>query len=320
MTPVRPVTVRAARPDEIPALSTVPGDSERNASTAAYLELLLAKQCTRPEWCLVAESDGVLLGNVVLWTMPGRDVPTDVVLLDSAGIAENIATDSATGEALLAAAALLARGLGATEQGHVLDTPAQPPQFQRNAEFREQLLARAGFSLIRDGRRFIWRDGAPLPPQDSRLTWRSLADLGPEPFIDVLADVFTDTADSIFRDEVAERGPRGAAQLNFDDMREMDHQPQWYEIGYNADDRAVAVSLPARNAGSAVIGLVGVASTYRGHGYASAVVARGAHILVAHGATEIRGDCDAANVGMAKAFERAGFTNFANRKMFRRPL
>ena len=136
MTAVQPATVRTAHPDEIPALSTVPGDSERNASTAAYLELLLAKQCTRPDWCLVAESDGVLFGNVVLWTMPGRDVPMDVVLLD--------ASDDATGDALLAAAAALARGLGATEQGNVLDTPAQPPQFQRDAEFREQLLARGG--------------------------------------------------------------------------------------------------------------------------------------------------------------------------------
>ena len=244
--------------------------------------------------------------------MPGRDIPVDIVLLD--------APDDATGEALLAAAAALARDLGATEQGHVLDTPGQAPQFQRNAEFREQLLARAGFSLIRDGRRFIWRAGTPLPPQDSRLTWRSLPDLGREPFIDVLADVLVDTADSILRDEVAEHGARGAAALNFDDMAGMDHEPEWYEIGYDADDRPVAVSLPARNAGSAVIGLVGVASAHRGRGYATAVVARGTHILVDNGATEIRGDCDTANVGMAKAFERAGFTTFARRKMFRRPL
>ena len=58
MTAVQPVTVRPARANEIPALTTFPDDSERNASTAAYLELLLAKECTRPEWCLVADSDG----------------------------------------------------------------------------------------------------------------------------------------------------------------------------------------------------------------------------------------------------------------------
>jgi GNAT superfamily N-acetyltransferase len=312
VTVARPVVVRPAHSDEIPALTTIPGDGERNASTAAYLDLLLAKQCTRPEWCLAAESAGRLIGNVVLWAMPSRDVPVDIVLLE--------APDTATGDALLAAAAALARGLGATEQGHVLDTPGQAPQFQRDEGFREQLLARAGFSLIRDGRRFIWRAGTPLPPRDSRLTWRSLPELGPEPFIDVLADVLTDTADSILRDEVAEHGARGAAKLNFDDMGEMDHQAEWYEIGYDAEHRPVAVSLPARNASSAVIGLVGVAAAHRGHGYATAVVARGTHILAEHGAAEVRGDCDTANAGMAKAFERAGFTSFARRKMFRRPL
>gem|GEM_PF-5624790 len=49
MTVVRPISVRPAHPDEIPALTTIPGDGERDASMAAYLELLLAKECTRPE-------------------------------------------------------------------------------------------------------------------------------------------------------------------------------------------------------------------------------------------------------------------------------
>jgi len=31
-------------------------------------------------------------------------------------------------------------------------------------------------------------------------------------------------------------------------------------------------------------------------------------------------DCDAGNVGMFRAFRRAGYRNFANRKMFSRPL
>jgi len=66
--------------------------------------------------------------------------------------------------------------------------------------------------------------------------------------------------------------------------------------------------------------MVGVATGHRGKGYATAVVARGTQILVAGGATEIRGDCDAANIAMFKAFQRCGYANFANRKMFRRPL
>jgi hypothetical protein len=42
--------------------------------------------------------------------------------------------------------------------------------------------------------------------------------------------------------------------------------------------------------------------------------------LAAAGATEIRGDCDAGNIGMAKGFERSGYANFSDRRMFSREL
>jgi RimJ/RimL family protein N-acetyltransferase len=103
-------------------------------------------------------------------------------------------------------------------------------------------------------------------------------------------------------------------------MLELIHEKDWFEIGYDRQDRPVAISLPARTPSSAVIGLVGVATAARGHGYATAVVARGTKILVTAGATEIRGDCDTGNIGMSKAFQRAGYHNFANRTMFSRPL
>lgn len=306
------LTIRTARPGELPALTTYPEDDERNAATAAYLAGLLDSGCTRPEWCLVAERDGRLTGNVVLWTIPGRTVPMDIVLLDPG--------DPDTGEALLAYAAEQARELGAQTQGHVLDTPAQAPQFQRDPQLREKLLAAAGFTVARDGCRFLWTAGDSMPAQDERLHWRSLADLGEAPFVELLADAFTDTKDSIFQAEIAEHGLRGAAERNVADMLEMDHQPDWYEIGYDFAGTPVAISMPARTPTSAVIGLVAVARVGRGQGYASSVVARGTQVLVDAGVGEIRGDCDAGNIGMLKAFQRAGYRNFANRKVFTRSL
>lgn len=304
--------IRPARPEELPALTTYPNDDERNAATAAYLGGLLDVGCTRPEWCLVAERDGSLAGNVVLWTMPGHTPPTDIVLLEFG--------DADTGHALLTQAADLARSLGASAQGHVLDTPSQAPQFQRDPDTREAVLTANGFTVSRDGLRFLWRAGDQIPAQDERLRWRSLAQLGEAPFVDLLADTFTDTKDAIFLAEIAEHGLRGAAERNIAEMLELDHEPDWFEIGYDRDDRPVAISMPARNPTAAVIGLVGIATAARGQGYATAVVARGTAILAASGATEIRGDCDATNIAMSKAFQRAGYHTFANRKVFRRPL
>ncbi|MFC9385402.1 GNAT family N-acetyltransferase [Streptomyces venezuelae] len=324
-------SVRPARPDELPALVEHPGDPERNAATRAYLTQLLDNRCTRPEWCLVTEDgDGRLTGSVVLWTMPGHEVPLALVLFEAPKDAPE------TAAALLDAAASVAGKLGATELEHVVDSPAQAPQFQRDPERRAELLRASGFGVIRDGRRFGLRvpaadgsgdagpeaPGAPdaLPADDPRLTFRSLAELGPEPFVAVLAELLADTADARLAADVRQHGARRAAELLFEETAELKHEPAWWELGYDADGTVAVISLPAENPAFPVIGFVGVAPAHRGKGYATSVVIRGTRVLVAAGATEIRGDCDAANVAMARAFERAGYENFAARLEFARTL
>ncbi|MCX4979974.1 GNAT family N-acetyltransferase [Streptomyces sp. NBC_00572] len=310
--------VRPARPDELPALVEHPDAPERNAATRAYLTELLDSGCTRPEWCLVAEDgDGRLTGSVVLWTIPGHEVPLAFVLFEAP-------EDSAeTGAALLDAATAKARELGATELEHVVDSPAQAPQFQRDPERRGELLRASGFEAVRDGRRFsLHAPGMPdgPPADDPRLTFRSLAELGPEPFVAVLAELLADTADARLAADVRQHGARRAAELLFEETAELKHEPGWWELGYDADGTVAVISLPAENPSVPVIGFVGVAPAHRGKGYATSVVVRGTRVLVAAGATEIRGDCDAANVAMARAFERAGYVNFADRLEFARTL
>ncbi|MEV8531517.1 GNAT family N-acetyltransferase [Streptomyces sp. NPDC051211] len=312
-------SIRTARPEELPALAEHPGDTERNAATRAYLAQLLDSKCTRPEWCLVAEdADGRPAGSVVLWTIPGHAVPLAVVLFEAPADAPE------AGTALLDAAAAKARELGATELEHVVDSPAQAPQFQRDPERRGELLRQAGFRVVRDGRRFSRRIPlaglAELPADDPRLTFRSLAELGPGAFTDVLQDLLADTADARLAADVWEHGARRAAELLFEETAELRHEPDWWEIGYDADGTPAVISLPAENPSVPVIGFVGVVPAHRGKGYATSVVVRGTRVLAAHGATEVRGDCDAANVAMAKAFRRAGYENFADRLEFSRPL
>ncbi|MFD9241885.1 GNAT family N-acetyltransferase [Streptomyces sp. NPDC059556] len=324
-------SVRPARPDELPALVEHPGDPERNAATRAYLAQLLDSGCTRPEWCLVAEDgDGRLTGSVVLWTVPGHEVPLALVLFEAPEDAPE------TAAALLDAAAVKARELGATELEHVVDSPAQAPQFQRNPEHRGELLRASGYAVLRDGRRFGLRlpaatgsggagpepSGVPdgLPADDPRLTFRSLAELGPDPLVAVLAELLADTADARLAADVRQHGARRAAELLFEETAELKHEPAWWELGYDADGSVAVISLPAENPSVPVIGFVGVAPAHRGKGYATSVVVRGTRVLAGAGATEIRGDCDAANVAMAKAFERAGYVNFADRLEFGRAL
>ncbi|MFD9408194.1 GNAT family N-acetyltransferase [Streptomyces sp. NPDC059989] len=307
--------IRIARPDELPALVEYPGDTERNAATREYLGQLLDRKCTRPEWCLVAEgSDGRPSGSVVLWTIPGHEVPLAVVLFEAPEDSPE------TGIALLDAAAAKARELGATELEHVVDSPAQAPQFQRDPQRRGELLRGARFTVVRDGLRFSHQVSGELPADDPRLDFRSLADLGRQPFIDVLQELLADTADARLAADVQRHGLRRAAELLFEETAELRHEPDWWEIGYDADGTPAVVSLPAENPSVPVIGFVGVIPAHRGKGYAVSVVRRSTRVLAANGATEVRGDCDRANVAMARAFRSAGYENFAARLEFSRPL
>ncbi|MFE4695981.1 GNAT family N-acetyltransferase [Streptomyces sp. NPDC056738] len=305
--------VRIARPEELPALVQYSDQLERNAGTAAYLTDLLAKKCTRPEWCLVAEDEaGRLTAATALWTLPGNDVPMALVLLEAPWDEPGLAI----GRALLAEAVALAAQLGATELEHVTDSPTQPPQYQAEPERRAELLRLAGFERARDGRRFRRRPGVELTSHDDRLTWQSLLALGREPFIALLADALPTSADAQLAAKVARHGARRAAEGLFADMEEFSYEPSWWELGFAPDGTPAALSLPARNPSAAVIGLVAVSPACRGNGYATAVVARGTRLLVEAGAEEIRGDCDAANTAMITAFERAGYENFADRQEF----
>ncbi|MFD3696943.1 GNAT family N-acetyltransferase [Streptomyces sp. NPDC058646] len=308
-------SIRTALPHELPALLEYPDDAERNAGTRAYLGQLLDARCTRPEWCLVADDgQGRLVGSVVLGTLPGQEIPYALVLFEAPDDGERI------GGALLDAAVAKARELGAQELEHVVDSPAQAPQFQRGPERRGELLRASGFRVVRDGRRFGLRVQGELPPDDARLTFRSLADLGHEPFVALLADLLAETADARLAADVERYGARRAAEQLFADTPELEHEPQWREIGFDADGTPAVISLPAVNPTVAVIGFVGVAPAHRGKGYAASAVVRGTRILAANGAEEFRGDCDGANTAMAKAFARAGYENFADRLEFSRSL
>lgn len=306
--------IRTARSDEIPDLYTT-GDAKRDAETAASLTRLLKVGCVRPEWCFLAENDGRVTGSIVLWTRPGHDTPTDFVLLDT-----DWENTPETGQALLDHALAEARELGADVIGHMVDTdPAAPPS-QTYLEARHKLLIGNGFALTRDGQRWEWRAGDAIPEADSRLSWRSLAELGAQPFLSALNDIVADTQDSLIQADVDKLGVRGAAEELWKESLDMEHEDAWYELGFEADGTVAAVSLPSRNPTMAVIGFVGVAPRHRGKGYAASVVVRSTRILAESGAEAIRGDCDTGNPAMARGFVRGGYSNFANRREYSKQL
>jgi ribosomal protein S18 acetylase RimI-like enzyme len=299
------------------AFLSVSEGSQYQEQLREYAESLLQGRFTKPEWCLLGLKAGKPVARAALWALPGQAVPTDTVLID----ADWSDQDLSVGQALLTQVHELAGGLGAHALTHHVDSPPGAPQYQENEEARIRLLVESGYELLRDGLRWRYSGASAHEASPARaLAFRALPDVGEDAFVDALASTYQGTRDSWITRGIEEHGPHGAARADFLDYQGMEHLPEWWELAYTDDGALAGVIMVARNPSSAVIAFVGVVPEQRGRGLAQQLVRRGTEQLLESGTDEIRGDCDLDNVGMVKAFERAGYEQFARRRSYQRAI
>jgi RimJ/RimL family protein N-acetyltransferase len=299
------------------AFLAVSAASRYQAELREYLDSLLRQPCTRPEWCVVALEGEAPVARAAFWALPYHDVPTDLVLIEADWSDEELAA----GKALLAAMHESASGLGAGLLTHHVDAPPAAPQYQEDADARIRLLVDSGYELLRDGLRWLYEpSSSPDEASPRSLSFRSLPEVGEDAFVEAIAATYEGTRDSWIGRSIAEHGLLGAAREDFDDYRDMEHEPEWWELAYTGDGALAGVIMAAKNPSSAVVAYVGVVPGQRGRGLATELVRRGTEHVLAAGATAIRGDCDRDNVGMVKAFQRAGFDEVGRRRSYHRAL
>jgi RimJ/RimL family protein N-acetyltransferase len=312
-TPIAFTTSVAA---SLEAFLSVSATSRYQPQLREYTESLLRKKCTKPDWCLVGLQAGAPVARAALWALPGQAVPTDVVLIDADWSDSRLSA----GQALLALVPELARDLGAETLRHSIDSPSGAPQYQEAEDARIRLLTKSGYELLRDGLRWKYSGSSQSAPHEPRLVFRPLPDVGQEAFVEAIASTYHETRDSWITRNIEEHGLLGAAKADFLDYQEMEHLPDWWELAYADDEAPAGVIMAARNPNTAVIAYVGVVPSQRGRGLARELIQRGTEQLLASGATEIQGDCDRDNVAMVKAFERARYKQFAQRRTYQCPL
>jgi RimJ/RimL family protein N-acetyltransferase len=311
------VEIRSIQPDELAMFATTATPPDHVAAVQRYLLDLIARGAMRPGWCLLAEhADGRPFGRAAFRALPGQDRPADLVLLD---LAWRDAAAMAAGRRVLSAVLRVARDLGCEQIEHVLDTPAQWPQWQHEPARRMALLERCGFALERETYRFeAPAELAGLPPATSspELVWRSLPEVGEDAFRIAIALVSAGSADRRTAASRRRLGADGQAAALFAHLRSFAHAPEWWELAFLPDGRLVGLVAPIRTAAHATIGYIGIVPELRGRHLVGALLARGSATLQRDDALLVRGDTDVRNTAMAQAFRRAGFTPFATRREY----
>lgn len=315
------IEARAITPEDLPAFAAVATDPDHAAAVQRHVLDLLARGATRWAWCfLLLGPNGRPLGRAMLRAAPRETRPCDLVLLDLPWHEPGI--DTIAGVALKRLLEL-ARELGCEALGHVLDTPAQWPQWQQGLPQRARALERAGFALGRETWRFEGSaELASLPPPETprELAWHGLPEVGSEAFCAAIDQVSAGSADRRTRGDRHRLGASAQAEALFAHLRRFGHEPEWWELASLAGQRLVGLVVPVWAGAHATIGYIGVVPELRGRGYVSALLARGSATLFRADARLVRGDTDVRNLAMAAAFRRAGFTPFAIRREYARHL
>jgi hypothetical protein len=255
-----------------------------------YLRDQETRRSIRPEWRFAWLDAGCeIRARVLYWGLPGADRPCllDVVLGDDDGATTELLAESLRRLGIGAIDYQATRALGA---GRGADEPTA--------------LEACGFALVATQRR-LCHSGPPPPIRTvSGVDLRSIADVGYEALVPLVAAVRRATADR------ATTG-RTDAPSEIAALRDVAHQPSWWTVAYD-DCSPVGFVLPIQTDGGPVIGDIGVVPMARGRGIGCQLLAHGTATMLGESG-RVGADVDDGNVAMLATAASVGYIAIAGR-------
>lgn len=300
--------IRSITQNDLDLFAAFNSDPAANQELRDYVSRQWSGGFSKPEWCFMQADENSPAMRAMYWSLPNAASPADIARLELPWQGDYLGS----GTRFIRATLDKVRDLGSTSITYLVETP--PASYpDRRAEALESL----GFSLMRDGLRWEWLSTASPVQVPNRLSYRTLAEVGEEAYIDAIRRVSTDSRDSWISSMVAEKGAEEAAREMFADSSTLIYKPEWWLLAYTPTGDLVGLVMMCRNNYFPIVDYIGVVPEQRGNGYANDLLAKGTSIMQAQGAERIRGDTDRENPAMSKAFERAGYDQFRTRKDYR---
>jgi ribosomal protein S18 acetylase RimI-like enzyme len=298
------LTIRPIRSEELEAYCAL-GDGERFANVA---RTLWKEGSSSPDICFVAEDGGRPVGRAFFHRF------RSATELDLFGFHVDDAIDFlATGRELLETALTKLTESGARSAGC-----AVYDMYHKDPARIERLLESVGFRLHQEKRRYVWKDRGIAIELPTRLSFRSLAEVGEETFTDVVRRVTEGTLDRDDRADLARYGTK-AGRAYVELLKSIEFRPDEWQLGYLSDSRLCGLVVPQRMPfdDEGTINYIGVVPELRGSGYGHDLLARGTLLLQRRGLKKVVAETDVENRPMQGHLERAGYVHKGTLRGFR---
>lgn len=244
----------------------------------------------RAGWTWVAQRSGRVVARAAWWAGPEDDAPIALDWLDFAAGEEDAAVE-------------ILRLAGVDAEYCLVLPPGwrENAEVRRAAEARVAVAERAGLRRFVERIRYTWTPADGVPERPRRLRFEPVPD--DEDVRAVLARIVHGSLDAHHR----RSGVDAAVADEMEFLHWMPSPREWWRVAYTPSGDLVGLTVPGRNYGGPVIGLVGVVPEWRGRGYAYDLLVEATYLLVAEGAEEIGAETDTTNTPMAATFARAGY-------------
>jgi GNAT superfamily N-acetyltransferase len=309
---------RSAVEADLDRILAFPIDTQVDRATSEHYRSGLDNRTYRLDRTWIAEDGDRISARAVWWSSPDSGLP---LALDSISVVDSVPDPAMLATDLLTAAhrAFQAQGVSELPAYHVF-LPVHwrdDPTVAAALAWRQQAASGAGLVEELERLRYEWISEVGLPTLSGRLTFSAEADN--EAFLAVFKKIAMGSLDVTTRRGVDAVGIDAQVREEMDVYLSMPGDREWWRLAYTQEGELAGLAIPSANAGGHVVGYLGVVPEMRGRGYVDELLAEITRILVDAGADRIVADTDTTNVPMARAFERAGYRNFAVRLVLSAP-
>ena len=283
--------VRCISKDELKTfINSYPDKSYRN-----WIDKLLEKKETKPEWCFVGEEDDKFLGKIVYFQFQGEESMICAVGLDLPWEGDYIGV----GEGLLTKSFKELKSYNFIKIEIRCDT---------GDEYYQNIIAlceKVGCNLIQDKISYVLTDFNNPEKERKRLVFKSLDEVGEEKFIRAIKSVTEKTLDRVDKQDVELLGAEQAAREYFNVLKSIDFNEKNWVLGYDKQNNLVGLVVAQNFSEKAgCINYIGVVPEFRGNNYSFDLSLKATQLLSNSGSMKkIIADIDTQNIPLEKTLQ-----------------
>jgi len=172
---------------------------------------------------------------------------------------------------------------------------------------RRALLDSRGFTVWQEKEGFLWTDNGQELPEPEGVVVRTIDEVGPDRFVEVIAACTAGHLDRVEADAIATLGATAWAEsVVEDDLADGEHDC-WYVIENPAGEAVGFLAFGEFDEESTgTVWNIGVVTEHRGHGYVNQLLRLANRSARRHGLKFILSDTDTMNPPIMAAMERNG--------------